>query len=236
MRNIFTIFKKEVRSYFNSPAAYIVVTFFLLFTGYFFGTNLFLMNQANLRTAFGIIPLVFIFFMPAITMRLIAEEKKTGTIELLVTYPIKDSEIIVGKFLSALMLLAVALVFTWFYVVSVSLLGNLDGGQVIGGYFGLLLMGAAYLSIGMFASAITENQIVAFIVALVIIFVFFLMDKILFFIPASLVSIFQYLSIDYHFENISRGVIDTRDLLYYFSVIFFSLLLASHALSRRKGD
>ena len=236
MRNIFTIFKKEVRSYFNSPAAYIVVTFFLLFTGYFFGTNLFLMNQANLRTAFGIIPLVFIFFMPAITMRLIAEEKKTGTIELLVTYPIKDSEIIVGKFLSALMLLAVALVFTWFYVVSVTLLGNLDGGQVIGGYFGLLLMGAAYLSIGMFASAITENQIVAFIVALVIIFVFFLMDKILFFIPASLVSIFQYLSIDYHFENISRGVIDTRDLLYYFSVIFFSLLLASHALSRRKGD
>ncbi len=236
MRNIFTIFKKEVRSYFNSPAAYIVVTFFLLFTGYFFGTNLFLMNQANLRTAFGIIPLVFIFFMPAITMRLIAEEKKTGTIELLVTYPIKDSEIIVGKFLSALMLLAVALVFTWFYVITVSLLGNLDGGQVIGGYFGLLLMGAAYLAIGMFASAITENQIVAFIVALVIIFVFFLMDKILFFIPAPLVSIFQYLSIDYHFENISRGVIDTRDLLYYFSVIFFSLLLASHALGRRKGD
>ncbi len=236
MRNIFTIFKKEVRSYFNSPAAYIVITFFLLFTGYFFGSNLFLMNQANLRTAFGIIPLVFIFFMPAITMRLIAEEKKTGTIELLVTYPIKDSEIIVGKFLSALMLLAVALVFTWFYVISVSLLGNLDGGQVVGGYFGLLLMGAAYLAIGMFASAITENQIVAFIVALVIIFVFFLMDKILFFIPASLVSIFQYLSIDYHFQNISRGVIDSRDLLYYFSVIFFSLLLASHALSRRKGD
>jgi len=236
MRNIFTIFKKEVRSYFNSPAAYIVVTFFLLFTGYFFGTNLFLMNQANLRTAFGIIPLVFIFFMPAITMRLIAEEKKAGTIELLVTYPIKDSEIIVGKFLSALMLLAVALVFTWFYVISVSLLGNLDGGQVIGGYFGLLLMGAAYLSIGMFASALTENQIVAFIVALVIIFVFFLLDKILFFIPAPLVSIFQYLSIDYHFENISRGVIDTRDLLYYLSVIFFSLLLASHALGRRKGD
>ncbi len=236
MRNIFTIFKKEVRSYFNSPAAYIVVTFFLLFTGYFFGTNLFLMNQANLRTAFGIIPLVFIFFMPAITMRLIAEEKKAGTIELLVTYPIKDSEIIVGKFLSALMLLAVALVFTWFYVISVSLLGNLDGGQVIGGYFGLLLMGAAYLSIGIFASALTENQIVAFIVALVIIFVFFLLDKILFFIPAPLVSIFQYLSIDYHFENISRGVIDTRDLLYYLSVIFFSLLLASHALGRRKGD
>ena len=236
MRNIFTIFKKEVRSYLNSPAAYIVVTFFLLFTGYFFGSNLFLMNQANLRTAFGIIPLVFIFFMPAITMRLIAEEKKAGTIELLVTYPIKDSEIIIGKFLSALTLLAAALVFTWFYVISVSLLGNLDGGQVVAGYFGLLLMGAAYLSIGIFASALTENQIVAFIVALVIIFVFFLLDKILFFIPAPLVSIFQYLSIDYHFENISRGVIDTRDLLYYFSVIFFSLLLASHALGRRKGD
>jgi ABC-2 type transport system permease protein len=236
MRNIYTIFKKEVRSYFNSPAAYIVVTFFLLFTGYFFGTNLFLVNLASLRTAFGIIPLVYIFFVPAITMRLIAEEKKAGTIELLVTYPIKDVEIIMGKFLAALVLLAVALVFTWFYVISVSRLGNLDGGQVVAGYFGLLLMGAAYLAIGIFASALTENQIVAFIVALVIIFVFFLLDKILFFIPAPLVSIFEYLSIDYHFQNISRGVIDTRDLLYYLSIIFFSLLLASHALSRRKGD
>jgi ABC-2 type transport system permease protein len=236
MRNIYTIFKKEVRSYFNSPAAYIVVTFFLLFAGYFFGTNIFLMNQASLRTAFGIIPLVFIFFVPAITMRLIAEERKSGTIELLVTYPIKDIEIILGKFLAALALLAVALVFTWVYAITISRLGNLDEGQVIGGYFGLLLMGGAYLAIGIFASALTENQIIAFIVALVIIFVFFLLDKILFFIPAPLVSIFEYLSIDYHFENISRGVIDTRDLLYYFSVIFFGLLLASHSLSRRKGD
>ena len=236
MYNIFTIFKKEARSYLNSPAAYIVITFFLIFTGYFFGTNLFLMNQANLRTAFGIIPLVFVFFVPAITMRLIAEEKKVGTIELLVTYPLKDSEIIVGKFLAALALLAAALIFTWVYAISVSFLGNLDGGQVVGGYFGLLLMGAAYLAIGIFASALTENQIVAFIVALVIIFVFFLLDKILFFIPTPLVSIFEYLSIDYHFENISRGVIDTRDLLYYFSLIFFALLLASHSLGRRKGD
>jgi len=236
MHNIYTIFKKEARSYLNSPAAYIVVTFFLIFTGYFFGTNLFLMNQASLRTAFGIIPLVFVFFVPAITMRLIAEERKVGTIELLLTYPLKDSEIIVGKFLAALALLAAALIFTWVYAISVSFLGNLDGGQVVGGYFGLLLMGAAYLAIGIFASALTENQIVAFIVALVIIFVFFLLDKILFFIPTPLVSIFEYLSMDYHFENISRGVIDTRDLLYYFSLIFFSLLLASHSLGRRKGD
>jgi ABC-2 type transport system permease protein len=229
MQNTYTIFKKEARSYFNSPAAYIIVTFFLLITGYFFGVNLFLANQASLRTAFGIMPLVFIFFVPAITMRLIAEEKKVGTIELLVTYPIKDSEIVIGKFLAALALLAVALVFTWFYAISVNFMGNLDWGQVVGGYIGLLLMGAAYLAIGIFASALTENQVV-------IIFVFFLLDKILFFIPTALVSIFEYLSVDYHFENISRGVIDSRDLLYYFSLIFFGLLLASHALGRRKGD
>jgi ABC-2 type transport system permease protein len=236
MENILVIFKREFRAYFDSPVAYIVLMFSLAIVGYFFTTNLFLANQADLRSLFSLIPLLFVFFIPAISMRLIAEEKKTGTIELLFTYPIRDSEIVIGKFLAALGLIAVLLLFTLVYTFSVSLLGDIDGGQTFAGYIGLFLMGAAYLAIGIFASAITENQIIAFIVALAISLFFFFLDKVLMFVPAALASILEYLAIDYHFQNISRGVIDSRNLIYYFSMIFVGLLLASHALSRRKGD
>jgi ABC-2 type transport system permease protein len=236
MYNIYHIFRREFRSYFDSPIAYIVLMFFLLVSGYFFTANLFLMNQASMRTLFGIIPLLFVFFIPAISMRLIAEEKKSGTIELLFTYPIKDSEIVVGKYLAALGLILVALLLTAFYAFSVGMLGDMDGGQVVAGYIGLVLIGATYLAIGIFASAITENQIIAFIVALAISFFFFILDKILFFVPASIASVMEYLATEYHFQNISRGVIDSRNLIYYFSMIFVGLMFASHALSRRKGD
>jgi ABC-2 type transport system permease protein len=236
MDNIWSIFKREFRAYFNSPVAYIVLIVFLLLSGYFFTSSLFLMNQANLRTVFGIMPLLFVLIIPALSMRLLAEEKKSGTIELLMTYPIRDMEIVVGKYLSALALIAVVLLFTVVYAISVSALGDMDGGQVVSGYIGLFLMGASYLAIGVFASAITENQIIAFIVALAISFVFFILDKILFFVPLSLASILEYLAIEYHFQNIARGVIDSRDLIYYGSLIFVGLMLASHALSRRKGD
>ncbi|RPH95439.1 ABC transporter [candidate division KSB1 bacterium] len=236
MDNVLSIFKREFRSYFDSPVAYIVLMFFLLVSGYFFTSNLFLMNQANLRTLFGIVPLLYVLFIPAISMRLLAEEKKSGTIELLFTYPLRDSEIVVGKYLAALAMIFVLLLFTFVYPLAVSTLGDLDGGQVVTGYIGLFFLGAAYLAIGMFASSITENQIVAFIVALAISFFFFILDKILFFVPPSLASIMEYLAIEYHFQNIARGVIDSRNLIYFFSMIFIGLLLASHALSRRKGD
>jgi ABC-2 type transport system permease protein len=236
MENILVIFKREFRSYFDSPIAYIVLMFFLLISGYFFTSNLFLANQANMRTLFGIIPLMYIFFIPAISMRLVAEEKKSGTIELLMTYPIRDSEIIIGKYLAALGLIAVLLLFTAVYVFSVARLGDLDFGQTFTGYVGLFLLGAAYLAIGIFSSSITENQIVAFIIALGLSFFFFILDKILFFVPAAIASVLEYLAIEYHFQNIERGVIDSRSLIYYFSMIFIGLLLASHALSRRKGD
>jgi ABC-2 type transport system permease protein len=234
MSKVYTIFKRELKAYFNSPIAYIVITVFLLISGWFFSASLFLVNQATLRGAFGIIPLILVFFVPAITMRLISEERKSGTIELLVTMPVKDLDIILGKFLAALALLAVAILLTLTYATAVSVLGDLDPGPVIGGYLGLLLMGAAYLSIGVFASSLTENQIVAFIIGFLVVFALFMIDQILMFVPASLVSFFEYLSIDYHFANISRGVIDTRDLVYYLSVTFFALLLATRSLESRK--
>lgn len=234
MNNILAVYKKELKSYFNSPIAYIIITVFLLISGWFFATSLFLINEASLRNVMGLIPLIFIFFIPAITMRLISEEKKVGTIELMLTMPLKDSDIILGKFFASLTLLFVALVFTWAYVLTVSILGNPDGGPLWGGYIGLLLMGSAYMAIGIYASSITENQIISFIVAFLIIFIFFMLDKVLVFVPVALVPILEYLSINFHFNNIARGVIDSRDVIYYLSVTIFALTLASQTLSGRK--
>lgn len=234
MGNILAIFKREMKSYFNSPVAYIIVTIFLLIAGWFFAAGLFLVNEASIRNIMGIVPLIFVIFIPAITMRTISEEKKSGTIELMLTMPVKESEIILGKFFASLALLFIALAFTWTYVLTVAILGNPDGGPIFAGYLGLLLMGAAYLSFGIFASSMTENQIVAFIVGFLVILVFWLLDKVLVFAPLSITGVLEYLSIDYHFNNILRGVIDTRDVIYYLSLIIFSLTLASQALSSRK--
>ena len=236
MNNIYPIFKKEVRSYFNSPIAYIFLTLFLILSGYFFGSTLFLQNQADLRSVFGFwVPFFLTLFVPAMTMRLIAEEKRSGTLEVLVTMPIKDSEVILGKYLAAFALLLTAILLTFTYPLTISILGNADGGSIIGGYIGLILMGASYLAIGVYISSLTENQIVAFIVSLAIIFVLFMLDKILMLVPGGLVSLLEYLSINHHFANIARGVIDSRDLVYYFSLIFLGLFLATRALSGRKA-
>lgn len=232
--NIKYVFLKELRSYFNSPVAYIVIVVFLVILGWFFTSSLFVNNISSLRTVFDTTPFLLLFFAPAMTMRLISEEKKTGTLEILLTKPIREYEIIVGKFLAAWVLYFFTLVPTLAYFLTVALLGTLDIGPVIGGYLGLLLVGAVFLSVSVFGSSITENQVVAFIVSFLIVFTLFMLDKVLFYVPASLASIFEYLSIDYHFSNIARGVIDTRDLLYYLSAIVFALFLGAVVLQRKR--
>ncbi len=234
MNNILTIYKKELRSYFSSPVAYIVLTVFLIITGWFFTSNLFLGGVVTMRNVFDIIPFIFLFFIPAITMRSFAEEKKTGTIELLLTKPITDLDIVIGKFLAALTLTAVALLFTWIYVISLTFIGKLDFGAVTGAYLGLLLMAGVYVSIGIFASSLTHNQVVAFIISFLIVFALFMLNKVLLFLPSGLASIFEYLSIDYHFGNIARGVLDTRNLIYYFSGILIFILLTKTSLESRR--
>jgi len=174
------------------------------------------------------------FFVPAVTMRLLSEEKRSGTIEVLLTLPVKDYEIILGKFLAGLILIVVAVILTLVYSLTLSGLGDLDSGSVAAGYIGLIFLGASYLSIGVFTSSLTQNQIVAFITSFVIIFALFMLDKVLIFMPGFLVSFFEYLSVDYHFSNISRGVIDSRDVIYYLSIISFFLFLAVKALESRK--
>ena len=195
---------------------------------------MFLMNVASLRLMFEWIPLVFLFVVPAITMRLLAEEKKAGTIELLTTKPLHDWEVVAGKFFAAWALIALALLPTLIYYIMIAFLGDIDNGPVIGGYIGLLFMAGVYIAVGLLASSLTENQIVAFIVGLLLMFALFLMDKVLIFIPEFMISVVEYLGIDFHFSNIARGVIDTRDVVYFLSLLGFSLYLSVISLGRRK--
>jgi ABC-2 type transport system permease protein len=228
------ITKRELRTYFNSPVAYIVVTVYMLLAGYLYFNNVFIEKQAEMRAYFGLAPMLFSFIIPAMTMRLLAEERGSGTLELLITMPVRDWEVVVGKFLAAFGLLAVLLGLTLVYAFTVSSVGPLDKGPAYGGYFGLLLMGGAYVGIGVMASALTKNQIVAFILAFAISFALYLFGKILQVVPGPLQPIIAFLSMDSHFEAISRGVIDTRDVLYYLSVTAVSLVIATVSLESRK--
>jgi ABC-2 type transport system permease protein len=234
LSNIGAIFRRELQSSFNSPVAYVVIVVFLAIIGWFFTSNLFLNNTASLRIVFELVPLVFLFFAPAVTMRLIAEEKKSGTFELLATRPIRDIEIVLGKFLAAWTLLAAALAPTLLYLITLEAIGSPDAGPVVTGYLGLLLMGGVYIAIGVFASSLTENQIVAFIIGFLIMLALFMADKVLIYVPESFASTLEYIAIDYHFSNIARGVIDSRNIIYFGSVLGFALLLATASLERRK--
>jgi len=230
----FNIFAKELRDYFVSPIAYIVISIFLLVTGWFFFTPFFLFNQASLRDFFALLPIVFSFIVPAVTMRLFSEEFNMGSYEILETLPVTTRDIIIGKFLAAAALAAALLVPTLAYPLIVSLIGDLDWGPIAGGYLGALFLGAAYGAIGLFASSLTKNQIIAFIVGAVLCFALTLIDKMLFFFPPQAVSVLSYLGADAHFQNISRGIIDSRDFLYFLSIIFLGLYGTSLALENRK--
>ena len=233
--NINIIFKKELKSYFNSPMAYIFLVVFAIVTGYFFSNTFFLFNQSNMRALFDIVPLVYLFFIPAITMSLIAREKNIGTMEVISTLPIKDVEFVVGKFLSALSLIALGLAFTLIHFFTLVNVGtNIDYGAVFTGYLGLLMLGSVYASVGTFASSVTDNQVIAFIISIFIVLIFFLMDKMLYFIPVSIAGLIQYISVDYHLSNISRGVIDSRNIIYFASLIGFFLFTTVRVLEIRK--
>ena len=235
MRNLKAIYFKEMRSYFNSPMAYIFLVIFTIINGYFFTRTFFLFNQSDMRSLFNIIPLVYLFFIPAITMSLIAREKNLGTMEVISTLPLKDLDFVAGKFLAALSLVLVGLLITLVHFFTLIQVGtNIDYGAVFSGYLGLALVGAVYSSVGTFASSITDNQVVAFIIGIFIVIIFFLMDKMLMFVPVSLTGIIQYLSVDYHLSNISRGVIDSRNLIYFASVVGFFLFMTVRVLEIRK--
>lgn len=234
--NVFAIARKEIRSYWNSPIAYIYVTVFLALVSWFFFESFFLQNQAALRDFFGLLPMAFVLFVPAVTMRLWAEEKKLGTIELLMTLPLKDHEVVLGKFLAAFFFLGVTILLSLPLAGIVAYLGKPDPGPIVGGYVGALLMGAAFLAIGIFFSSTTENQIIALVVSFVFAILLLLLDSsvILSRVPAPIAPVIDFLGIRSHFESIARGVLDSRDVLYFLSVTGFFLFLNVRTIQSRK--
>ena len=232
--NTMHIFKREFRHYFVTPIAYIVIAIFLILTGWFFFSTFFLYSQAELRNFYSLLPLIFSFIVPTLTMRLFSEEYNVGSYEILVTMPVTDTDIILGKFFAALAFIAVMLLPTISYAISVSFLGELDWGPVVGGYVGALLLGAAFCAVGLFASALTKNQIIAFIIGMIICFSLTMIDKILFFLPESMLGFFQFIGAGYHFENVSRGILDTRDILYFVSIVLMSLYGTFLVLQEKK--
>jgi ABC-2 type transport system permease protein len=223
MQQALLIFKKEFKDYFASPIAYIVIAVFLIVVGWHFLPTFFLFDQADLRRFFNLLPIVFALVVPVITMRLFSEELSVGSWELLLTLPVTFRDIIIGKFMAALAFVVAILIPTLSYPIFISFIGDLDWGAVVGGYVGAVFLGGAYAAIGLFASALTRNQIIACIVAMVICVALALLDWVVFFLPQSRVDVVAHISAYAHFTNIAKGIVDTRDIIYFLSITFLGM-------------
>lgn len=232
---ILTIARREFKAYFMTPMAYIYLTAFLVLTHWLFLRSFFLLGEASLRPFFGLLPWVYLFFVPAAAMGKWAEEKKMGTLELLLTHPISELEAVAGKFLAGLGLIVTALWLTFPLPLLAALVGDVDWGPVAGGYLGLIFLGGTYLAVGLWVSSLTENQITAFIVGVVVSFLLFIVGEpiVTTGLAPSAAGLLQYLGLGFHFESIGRGVLDSRDLIYYLSMIGFFLFLNWKSVENR---
>lgn len=228
------ILRKELRTYFNSPVAYVFLVGFLLAAGWLFTSGLFLRGEATVAPFIEVAPLLFLFFIPAVTMRLFSEELGRGTFEILATLPVKDGEIVLGKFFAAAVLLFSALASTLVYPIGITFAGDPDSGQVFASYLGLFLSGLAYLSMGAFASSLTRREILAFILGLVLMLFFFLAGKFTQFVPANVANVLDFIGVDSHMDNIARGCVDSRDVTYFLTLSAFFLHLTAYSLGSRR--
>ena len=238
MKQSWIIARRELQSFFNSLLAYIMLVAFLGFTGFFtwlFGRgDVFFRGEASMDAFFGVAYWTLFFFIPALTMRLVAEEKNTGTIELILTKPVSDWQFVTGKFLSILVLIGISLALTLPYYITIASIGPVDHGAVWTGYLGTILMSAAYISIGIFASSLTSNQIVSFLLALLIgIFFHILFGMIAQSFSGMLGNVINWFSISAHYQSVIRGVIDTKDIVFFCTIIFLGLFGAEAVLTRR---
>ena len=227
------VFKREFRALFVSPVAYIIMALFLVTAGWFFFSTYFLLNQVNMRRFFSLLPLILTFTIPALTMRVFSEEYRSGSYEILMTLPLSRLEVVLGKYFSSLAMVLVMMVPTLLYPFIVGMTGDLDMGPVIGGFVGALFLAAAYTAIGVLASSLTHNQVVAFIISVAVCFFLYILNSMLILVPPFLTGFFQYLSSSYHFESIAKGLIDSRDLVYFLSIITAALYL-THLVHREK--
>jgi ABC-2 type transport system permease protein len=234
-----TVMRRELGAYFNTPIGYVFILFFLLLTCWFYVDDLFLRGTAEMRQYFDLMPLFLLIFVPAISMRLWAEERKLGTLEVLMTMPVKTWQVVLGKYLAGLFFIIVMLGLTAHLPFALKMMGNPDLGQIFAGYCGAVVLGMIYLSIGAFASAVTSDQIVAFIIGISISFVFFLMGQpgvlawIRDWVPAA-AELVERFGVGYHFQSITRGVLDTRDLIYALTVSGLFLFLNVLVVERRR--
>ena len=234
MRNVLTIAAKEIRSYFVSPVAYVIVAFWLVATGFFFwfAVN---SNDASLRNVFGVIIVFLLLISPALTMRLLAEESRTGTLELLLTAPVQDWAVVVGKFLGALGLYATMIGLTLFYPLLLVLLGgNPDWGPIWSGYLGLLLLGMSFLAIGLFASALTSNQMVSAVIGFVLLLVFFIIGQVSNFLGEGVSGFLSKLALADRFDSFPRGVIDLKDVIFYLTFTAVVLFITVQVVEARR--
>ncbi len=254
MKNSFYIFKKEMAAYFYSPIAYVVITIFIIISGYFFFNILSFYNfiafsvgmraaqmgsqlsivEMVLRPLYHNIAIVLLLIVPSLTMRLFSEEKKLGTIELLFTYPIRDREIIMGKFVACLTVYCVMVALTLVYPIMIHIFGEVHWGPVFSSYLGLFLMGASFISIGILLSSITENQIIAACLTFGILLILWVIDASERFVGPGLAVVLKDLSIINHFDNFSKGVIDTKDVIFYLNFSFLFIFLTLCSLDSKK--
>ncbi|MFC1897727.1 ABC transporter permease [Chloroflexota bacterium] len=230
MRNLTTIALKEFKSYLSSPMAYVVTSIFLMLTGFLFSISSVTYLETSIKGFLGTGSILLLLLASVLTMRLLAEERKMGTLELLLTAPLRDSEVIVGKFLGSLGILTAMLALTFYYPILLMCFGDPDWGPIVTGYLGLFLIGSVSLAVGLFASSLTSNQIVAAVVAGGIIFALWFVGMAADVLPEALGEIIGYLSLSYHFPDFMRGIIDTRGIIYYLSITVLFLFLATRSL------
>ena len=235
MNKALTIAKKELNSYFNSPLGYIVVSVFLVIAGWMFVQTFFIIDQATMRSFFNFLPILFMFVLPAVTMSSWSEEKKSGTVEVLMSFPVSTVKVVIAKFLSSFVFLIIMLALTLAIPIMITSLGTPDRGIIWAGYLGTVFLGSSYIAIGLWVSSITKNQIISFLLTVVIVFIFYMIGNslILDAMPSSIASIGKFLSFSTHFDSILRGVISLADILYYFSVIIFFLFLNARVVSMK---
>ena len=244
MRNVGIIMRRELASYFATPLAYVFILIFLMLAGVFtfYLGGFYERGQADLDAFFGFVPWLYLFLIPAIAMKLWAEERKSGSIELLMTQPVTLWEAVLGKFLAAWLFTGLALALTFPLWLTVNYLGKPDNGAILAGYIGSFLLGGGFLAVGSCMSALTRNQVVAFILGVVACFVFLLagfplvLDLFRSWAPQPLLDAVASLSFYVHFQSISKGVIDVRDLLYFVMLIGFFLLATAITLELHKAD
>lgn len=233
-RSARALLRRELASYFQTPVAYVVGVVFLGVTASLFFSVFFLFERAEMRQFFGLLPLLLAIMMPALSMRLIAEERRRGTYELLVTLPLRDSDVVIAKFLAVWLTGLFLLLPTFVFVVTVGSFGPLDFGPVAGGYVGAVLLVAVYAAVGLFSSSIARNETVALIVGLVISLFLALLDSFLILMPTSIVPLAEFLSMNHHFNGFSQGLIDSRSIVYLVSLTAGFLILAERQLARQR--